>query len=292
MKKLSDKIAVIYHNADLDGLCSAAIIKKVLDPIGANYKFIGMDYNYPLPNLEKFQTIIIVDFSFKENIMRKLNNTKRLIWIDHHKQIINDLKNDNITGLQRTTHSACELTWEYFFTEAKPKLVELLGIYDTFRHMGTDNEIDIRNFQYGARIKYKNIEDILPHLDNFDSGIENNIREAGEKILEYLKFSTEKILKEATVTKLTVGDKVYKCGVINVQSINPIDIGLDFHSKGYDILINIYKMGNKWKVSMYTQDKNIDLSEIAKMNGGGGHRGAAGYYIKNSEIEKYFNSLC
>ena len=39
--------------------------------------------------------------------------------------------------------------------------------------------------------------------------------------------------------------------------------------------------GSKWTVSIYSTNKNIDCSELAKKYGGGGHKGAAGFQCEN-----------
>jgi nanoRNase/pAp phosphatase (c-di-AMP/oligoRNAs hydrolase) len=37
--------------------------------------------------------------------------------------------------------------------------------------------------------------------------------------------------------------------------------------------------GDEWIISLYS--RNIDVSEIAKKYGGGGHKGAAGFHCKD-----------
>ena len=43
----------------------------------------------------------------------------------------------------------------------------------------------------------------------------------------------------------------------------------------YPIVIAYYWDGGRWKISLYSE--KVDVSEIAKAYGGGGHKGAAGF---------------
>ena len=80
----------IHHN-DLDGRCSAAIVKKWFDGLLNNTRrleFIEMDYkdsvDYSHWN-SKFEDVIIVDFSLKPDEMQALRSRSGdVVWIDHH----------------------------------------------------------------------------------------------------------------------------------------------------------------------------------------------------------------
>ena len=64
----------------------------------------------------------------------------------------------------------------------------------------------------------------------------------------------------------------------------------DVPETGHDALLAFGLIApNKWKVSLYHANhrKDIDLSEIAKKHGGGGHRGACGFLV-NEETLPFF----
>jgi nanoRNase/pAp phosphatase (c-di-AMP/oligoRNAs hydrolase) len=54
----------------------------------------------------------------------------------------------------------------------------------------------------------------------------------------------------------------------------------DTVKEDYDIMIPFCFDGKQWTVSMYTKNKEIDVSIIAKKYGGGGHKNAAGFQCK------------
>ena len=53
----------------------------------------------------------------------------------------------------------------------------------------------------------------------------------------------------------------------------------DVRETGHDALLMFHTNGRKWVVSLYhaRHRTDLDLSVIAKNNGGGGHRGACGF---------------
>ena len=61
-------------------------------------------------------------------------------------------------------------------------------------------------------------------------------------------------------------------GLCNSEYFKSVDNGT------YDLLIPFSFDGDEWIISLYS--RNIDVSEIAKKYGGGGHKGAAGFHCK------------
>ncbi len=70
---------------------------------------------------------------------------------------------------------------------------------------------------------------------------------------------------------------------INKERFNPINFGIDYHKDGYDGCACFYYDGvaKLWKFSLYNDNDKVDCSQIAKQYGGGGHKGAAGFVVKN-----------
>jgi len=77
-----------YHNADLDGLCSAAIVKHFVKNV--NVDFYGINYGdaFPWDKIEDYDSIIMVDWTLQPfDELIKLANMKELTVIDHHKSV-------------------------------------------------------------------------------------------------------------------------------------------------------------------------------------------------------------
>ena len=56
------------------------------------------------------------------------------------------------------------------------------------------------------------------------------------------------------------------------------------HQDDYDILIPFSFDGHQWHYSLYSQ--TIDVSEIAKKYGGGGHKAASGFTWDNLLLKR------
>ena len=186
------KTVCVYHSIDLDGWMSAAIVKywfekqliitnSSIDSITDKIDFIGYNYGQPIPDLSKFDKVIMCDISFPieemENLRQHLQDN--FIWIDHHISAIkavDERTNNYYDGIRDTKFAACELTWKYFMDGIKgdpnkesienpmPEIVRLLGRYDCFGHKGTDEEQKVLEFQYGARECISNYEEAYTYL--------------------------------------------------------------------------------------------------------------------------------
>lgn len=91
------KIAIVYHRIDSDGLCSYAVLYKALTAkpyIYPNAVIAGIGYNHDdeLPDLSGYDIVYVADIALPVDVMKKLNEEGRLIWIDHHVTSMEDAK--------------------------------------------------------------------------------------------------------------------------------------------------------------------------------------------------------
>ena len=313
-----NKIACIYHSIDLDGWMSAAIVKhytvkhyweNTSNWAEAILNFIGYNYGQPIPDLSEYDRVIMCDISFPKDEMIKLWDrvgVDNMIWIDHHISAIKDIQNTKWVwyGAQDTKFAACELTWKYFFpNDSMPEIVRLLGRYDCFGHKGTDEELKVLEFQYGARQCINNYEDAYIYLlKSFDGvieydyvgryTIEDKIQEQGKSIYKYLCTEAKQAYKNGFeiefISDGADGESIFKklkfiC--INKERFNPINFGTDYHKENYDGVACFWYNGNEWCFSLYNDNGKVDCSELAAQFGGGGHAGAAGFRVK--DINKF-----
>ena len=320
------KIACIYHSIDLDGWMSAAIVKHLhTKEVDKRSEFrkenmalvhtldcIGYNYGQPIPDLSWFDKVIMCDISFPIKEMEKLRQSHqdKFIWIDHHISTIKSIKercNTFYEGIRDTKFAACELTWGYFFhDEPMPEIVRLLGRYDCFGHKGTNEEIKVLEFQYGARQCISNYEEAYYQLKgelNEPIGNANmiySILNNGKSIYKYLCTEAKQTYKngfEITFTESNQGDiglgqffeRKFIC--INKERFNPINFGIDYHKDGYDGAACFHYDGvaKLYRFSLYNDNGLVDCSIIAKQFGGGGHRGSAGFVVDDEEFLKIIN---
>ena len=274
-----------FHRSDLDGVCSAAIVKykhPECECIGVDY---GDDFERVLSTIEMEEVIFVVDFSFDMEIMTSLSTEYNLHWIDHHKTAIKKCEGLDIKGLRKIGKAGCELTWEYLFPEKEmSKIIKLLGRYDIWDDSNKEYwNNEILPFQYGMRLKNYNVNNIVWGLIfNTDTWRMSEIIDQGKVCLQYQKQLNEK----ACQNSFEIEFKGYKAICVNSQGFNSQVFDSVYDESKHDMMLCFAYTGKNWKVSLYSTKEDIDVSEIAKEMGGGGHKGAAGFIVDdiNNEI--------
>lgn len=142
----------IYHEADLDGVMSAAIVKKYFK---GDIDLLPYNYGKEIPDVNKYDKVFVVDVSFGDRTRFLFDEWEDkgidVTWIDHHKTAIEAVKDYNVKGKRRIGTAACELTWEYLFDDIEtPDVVKLLSAYDVWDHDRFEWS-DVLSFQYGMR---------------------------------------------------------------------------------------------------------------------------------------------
>lgn len=280
----------IYHSRDLDGWVSGAIImEKHSDAIMIGYDY-GDEFPWDIVNNHVIEnrgkSMIMADISLPREDMIRLATLfyGNMVWIDHHKSAIEEMSTirNEFQMVVDSNIAACEGVWKYLFPEEKiPRAVELLGMYDSFRHKGTIEEKDVLYFQYYARSVVSNVGSASVFLNSYyDAG--RGI-ERGRHIYEYL---CSDVLYKYDKMKYDVQfhheGKILYFAMINGERINPANFGIDYHAQGYDGAgCYWYVKGKGWVFSLYNDNGEVDCSEICKKYGGGGHKGAAGFITQD-----------
>lgn len=274
-----------YHRMDLDGQCSGAIVKlkfPLCEMIPYNY-----GEKFPWDQIKEEEIVFLVDLHLQPfNDMIKLSEKTRLFWIDHHRSSMEDYEKNKEKFLPKNgkvvismKESACVLTWYFLFPNTPlPKSIWLLGKYDVF-----DLEIDDRvlDFQYGMKgfntnpcntEFWKSL--ILSDPESINNQIEN-ISKIGSFVRKCFIKEEELIAKQFSFTTEFEGYKCIACNSIRAGSMFFDSV---FDKDKHDLRISFGLMSNgKWTVSLYCEKEEIDVSELAKKYGGGGHRGASGF---------------
>ncbi len=281
-------VICITHNADLDGFASGAIVKlKYPDA-----KIIGHDYgNHLVIGSEDYgKPIIMTDISLPMAAMEQLGkmSNNQFTWVDHHASKIREYNEYMVnrepfcTAVLEDGISACEGTWKYLFPERPmPRAVLLLGKYDTWRNQDADEwENIILPFQYGMRVLCNSVEtfpySLFTNCNITDDNIEKII-ENGKTVLKYQSMVSEH--------QCNKGAFEYEFEGLRAICLNAGGIGSNafksvYDESKHDIMISFFFTGSIWKFSIYST-KDMDCSVIAKKYGGGGHRQACGFEMKN-----------
>jgi len=131
MTSEKDRVLVIYHRADLDGQCSAALAKLKFPE--ATLWGINHGEEIPWMQIDAADHVVLLDFSFKDEDMQRITLLdKHFTWIDHHITSIEWaekwadetasealLRNDQVFVLSET-HAACELAYMHWWGKGRP----------------------------------------------------------------------------------------------------------------------------------------------------------------------------
>lgn len=298
------KIVIITHSADYDGHCSLEIIRKYFTEYDWDkdnkktytIKYIPINYGDPeLPEADvKDKVVVCCDFT-PPNIRKLVKQSNLFIHIDHHKSAIEslyDFNPENMIKVYEYDYSACEGVWNYFYPDKKvPQSVRLISSYDIFKVKEFKQE-EFFAYQFGLKYFGKDTAvggKLWEKLLKDDKELDKEIFEKGGVILRYHNdyFYNELMSRAAmTVTLKTPDDKEYTVLALNAPCVFSQTFQAAYDPEKHDMFICYYKNGyGEWSNSFYAPPrKDIDVSKIAKLYGGGGHKGASGCVTKKCLI--------
>jgi oligoribonuclease NrnB/cAMP/cGMP phosphodiesterase (DHH superfamily) len=264
-----------YHSRDLDGHCAGAIV-KFFNP---ECELVGIDYGeqFDMDSIIPLEIVFMVDFSLSKEEMLELSGMADLVWIDHHKTALDIPELQGIPGKRDVRFSGCELAWLYFADVlTMPPAVYLLGRFDVWNHEANPNVLP---FQYGMR-RFKSTRPEragwlwqMLFSATWDDAIIKEISEAGRFIVDYEKSRNA---FAAEINSFETYFSGYRAIVLNAWPATSIMFDSVFDHERHEVMIAFGFTRGKWSVSLYANN-DIDVSEIAKRYGGGGHKSAAGF---------------
>lgn len=298
------KTALIYHDADLDGILSREVCLHFLKSSGEVIP-IGWDYGRALPSFDwaAFDMIYIVDLSVDELMIRP-ELLMKIRWIDHHKSAIDKWGMYEFTGLWIDGVAACRLCWQYFTQDpankpklehykagpigGEPRLVYLAGIYDVWDKHNEDFE-DGKTLQFGYRGLDQSTFELLVH-EQFAISISgehhlNEVLKSGDAIRSYCQKQNDEYSaahsrtvkwEGLTFCALNIGQRGNSALLLG--GIKPEhDACFAWRWTGDSVMVSLYHIAGK---------EHHDLSVIATKYGGGGHRGACGFRLSLHDLEQ------
>lgn len=265
-----------YHSADLDGHCSGAIVKYKYP----DCEMFGINYGdeFPWDKIEGGEDVFMVDFALQplNPEMLKLAEMCNLTWIDHHKSAIEDF--DALTE-KPSMHCAlsmdnsvagCGMTWLTVMDEEVPLAVRLLSQYDVWNH----DDQDTLPFQFGLRQYATDPNEQHLWRQLFAGAMVDDIIKEGSTILSYKASEDTKYCNACAFETELDG---LKCIAVNKMLTNSQLFDPVWDPDKYDAMLTFGYRNGKWIVSLYSTKDDVDVSQVAKAHGGGGHKGAAGF---------------
>jgi oligoribonuclease NrnB/cAMP/cGMP phosphodiesterase (DHH superfamily) len=257
----------IYHGNCADGFGAAWVVRKAL----GDADFHAGVYQQPPPDVTD-RDVLIVDFSNKRNVLLEMAETARTIQvIDHHKTAAEDLKFLPVPNIDATfdmEHSGAILTWMHFYPDQEPpQLLKHIEDRDLWRFAlpGT-REIQANVFSYPY---FFDIWDALMRRD-----VKDLIAEG--QAIERKHFKDIDELLGVVTRRMDIGG--YNVPIANLPYIHVSDAAHKLATG--EPFAGCYWDTPKGRVfGLRSTDAGVDVSEIAKQYGGGGHRNASGFTV-------------
>ena len=268
---------VIYHADCTDGFGAAYSAWKCL---GNKAEYYAAKYDEPPPDVAG-KHVAILDFSFDNATTKKLiNESDGLIVIDHHKSAMVELHDISNTQFDMT-HSGAVLAWNFFHPgKEPPKFINYIEDRDLWKwELPYSKEFsaafDMVPFDFEEFAKFE------------DDSVFDDAVKRGSYILAYSKTVIKKVAEKATAKKMNGLD------VLVVNSSHWMsEIGASLSPNCDFAMIWYYDHESKLtKVSLRSFHDHIDVSEISKKYGGGGHKKAAGFTLPaDLNVDDLFDS--
>lgn len=266
----------IYHGGEcLDGFAAAWVIWR---KFGADVQFHAGIYGKPPPDVTGLN-VAIVDFSYKRAEMFALaKNAKSILVLDHHKTAQAEL--DGLSGPNLKVHFEMErcgamLTWRHFFPdEAAP----LFLAYIQDRDLWTKQLPGVEEFTSALRSYPMDFgvwnQIILESRRAEKARLPEPLISEGGAIQRYFRTLVESAKKHAHPRD--IGG--YVVPVVNASLFLASEVcGELAEGQPFAAMYAETSTGVIW--SLRSRLDGIDVSEVAKKFGGGGHKNAAGFTV-------------
>ena len=295
-------VHVLYHQ-DLDGNASAAILRKFLQDSCDTAIFRGLSHgarasSFDLPEEDR---IYLVDFSFQPlfAMANFAEDHPNLVWIDHHQNSIEyeseipqlkSVKGARVQTLEGTDIpvAACELTWRHCYGDAPvPPVIELIGAYDTYRHLRDHNNNAL------LLVNYMNSVNTAIHSrdgSTFWHDIMALTNEEQQSILEKTFLPEGKVCLRYSQSRAAsvMRTSAFEAKILGIPSlvVNTPWAYSQFFSELYDhnvhkLMVSFMYKKDRWIVTLYSTHKDVNCGELARKMGGSGHPSAGGFTVRH-----------
>lgn len=291
----------LYHRNCTDGKMAAYVMSLWLSRGDLETEYVDVNYGEDMPDVTDCH-VYIVDFSYKPEVLKQASKVALSItMLDHH-----------LTAAQQ---------WGGYFTAS--------GVYDldcpNYISIREDRSGAGMALEYildkDPAVYHKRLLSVVSAVQDRDlwlfklpdtkvifeaiNGLEGDFNvQMGRLIYDYTEEKYQGLLTKANISlelrERLASDYVDHASMIeyNGHVVPVINIPPNFTSRVGELLANehpfaiIYNIkGDKVNCSLRSNNKTgIDVSEIAKLKGGGGHRHAAGFRISMAELVEMLSS--
>lgn len=286
---------VIYHDHCADGFGAAWACWQRW---GNDCQYIPANYGKTPPDVGG-KHVLIADFSYKRDILREMGRAaKSVIVLDHHKTAAADLADwaiEDVSGefwagddpmkavylndahvgqpiaaIFDMNRSGAVLAWEFCHEEPAPLLLRLIQDRDLWRFAMPDTK-PFGLWLRSEPFSFEHFDSVNYRLEMGSAGIMTEAR-AMQRLFD---AKVDEIASFAAYAPLAEHNPI----MVNCPPMFASEVGhalLDKHPTA-PFSAMWFEANGKRMWSLRSRDDRQDVSEVAAIFGGGGHRNAAGF---------------
>jgi uncharacterized protein len=258
-------VKVLYHADCADGFTAAWVAWR---KYGETAEYIPVQYGSEPPSVAG-AAVLILDFSYPRAVLERMHaEAQSLTVIDHHKTAAADLAGLDyaVFDMER---SGAGLAWDELIGTGRPALVDYVEDRDLWRwKLHRSHAI---NAYIGLTPR---LFDAWDRLAN-ELAMPGRVADLGDVALRVTENYVDGKLK--STKKAFIGGYWVRC--VNTtfatsETVGALAEGQPFAAGWFQ------KDDGSFVYSLRSREGGVDVSEVAKEYGGGGHRNAAGFAVK------------
>lgn len=281
----------IYHANCVDGFASAWVVNRFFN---GEVEFFAAKYG-SLPPAAVGRHVIIVDFSYPADTLKLMGDMSLgVLVLDHHKtaqemlaefvepmELWTEPRHDKGKSTKAVrahfdmNRSGAGMTWDYFFRGVpRPMLVDLVEDRDLwrFKKIGTR---EIHSLLTGDEMTFQRMTELNEELECNSATFMGLIDKGAAIDRAHLQKCKELI--EAARHMINLDGNAVPC--CNAPTHMASDVG-NMLCQGWPFAVTYWdRPDGKRSYSLRSTSESMDVGEIAKRHGGGGHRNAAGFEV-------------
>lgn len=273
---------VLYHAECMDGYGAAWAAWKAL---GESACYKAVRHNEPLPRLPNNIDLYIVDFCYPIDVLiDTAERVEKIVVLDHHISAQKDYEAycshssipSNLEFNFVQEHSGCIISWNYFQgNKEAPKILRHIEDHDLWRHKLPKTEAISKALFLRLPTNFAAFEKIKLHT----------LEREGAVLLKQHQLNVRRLVNTRHKVKLNNIEGL----AVNAPGMFSSDLGhaLSKLSGTYGLTYNWHGEHQHYECGLRSIGE-FDVSELAKVFGGGGHRNASGFIVDQDIFLNFF----
>ena len=290
---------ILYHAKCSDGVGAAWPIWRE-NYYSMNKEIITKEVrhgsNHPKSSLIQGKNVVIVDFSYKRDVMLSLCSVaKSVVIIDHHTSAIEDLKDlenicPNYKGYFDVNRSGAQLSWDLVYpSKQRPWFVEIIADRDLWKWQ-IPNSLSIGKALFRKNwYTFEKMEEFYSMNEEETNKLIENLVKEGNDILSIEKSQIDHSCETAMICEF----EGYRVKLATCRPSLRSEVGNKLIGDDCDFaaIWRYESESDQWIISLRGDGINPpNLTKLCEKYGGGGHPMACGFTIHGYSSKTLLNS--